>query len=38
MAITAVIVYNAFLIWQGRILRRAEIGASEVLNLVSEER
>jgi len=36
VAITAVIVYNAFLIWQGRILRRAEIVASEVLNLVSE--
>lgn len=36
VAITAVIVYNAFLIWQGRILRRAEIVASEIVNLVSE--
>ena len=35
VAITAVIVYNAFVIWQGRILRRAEIVASELLNLVT---
>jgi biopolymer transport protein ExbB/TolQ len=37
VAITAVIVYNAFLVWQGRILRRAEIVASEMLNLMAEE-
>jgi len=36
VAITAVIVYNAFVIWQGRILRRAEIVASELLNLATE--
>jgi biopolymer transport protein TolQ len=36
VAITAVIVYNAFVVWQGRILRRAEIVASELLNLVTE--
>lgn len=37
VAITAVIVYNLFVIWQGRILRRAEVVASELLNLVTEE-
>jgi biopolymer transport protein ExbB len=36
VAITAVIVYNAFVVWQGRILRRAEIVASELLNLATE--
>jgi biopolymer transport protein ExbB/TolQ len=36
VAITAVIVYNAFVIWQGRILRRADIVASELLNLATE--
>ena len=35
VAITAVIVYNFFITWQGRILRRAEIVAGEVLNLVA---
>jgi biopolymer transport protein ExbB len=35
VAITAVIVYNLFIIWQGRIVRRAEIVASEMLNLVA---
>jgi biopolymer transport protein ExbB len=37
VAITAVIVYNFFVTWQGRILRRAEIVAGEVLNLVAPE-
>jgi len=36
VAITAVIVYNAFLIWEGRIQRRAEIVAAEAVNLVTE--
>jgi len=35
VAITAVIIYNLFVIWQGRLMRRAEIGASEVLNIVA---
>jgi len=37
VAITAVIVYNLFTIWQGRLVRRAEIVASEMLNLVAPE-
>ena len=37
VAISAVIVYNIFIIWQGRTLRRAEIVASEMLNLVAPE-
>jgi len=37
VAITAVIVYNAFVIWEGRIVRRAEIVASEMLNRVAPE-
>ena len=37
VAITAVIVYNIFIIWQGRTVRRAEIVASEMLNLVAPE-
>ena len=37
VAITAVIVYNLFVIWQGRLMRRAEIVAAEVLNLVAPE-
>ena len=32
-----VIVYNVFIIWQGRTVRRAEIVASEMLNLVAPE-
>jgi biopolymer transport protein ExbB len=37
VAISAVIVYNLFVIWQSRLARRAEIVASEVLNLVTRE-
>jgi len=37
VAITAVIVYNLFIIWEGRIVRRAQIVASEMLNLVAPE-
>jgi biopolymer transport protein ExbB len=37
VAITAVIVYNFFTTWQGRILRRAEIVGGEMLNLVAPE-
>jgi len=37
VAISAVIVYNVFIIWQGRTVRRAEIVASEMLNLVAAE-
>jgi biopolymer transport protein ExbB len=37
VAISAVIVYNLFIIWQGRLMRRAEIVAAEVLNLVAPE-
>jgi len=37
VAITAVIVYNFFVTWQARILRRAQIVAGEVLNLVAPE-
>ena len=35
VAISAVIVYNLFVIWQGRLMRRAEIVAAEVLNIVA---
>ncbi len=37
VAITAVIVYNLFITWQARLLKRAEIVAAEVVNLVTEE-
>ncbi len=37
VAISAVIVYNLFIVWQGRLSRRAEIVASEMLNLVAPE-
>jgi len=37
VAISAVIVYNVFIIWQGRMVRRAEIVASQMLNLVAAE-
>ncbi len=37
VAISAVIVYNLFVIWQGRLARRAEIVAAEVLTLVARE-
>jgi len=37
VAISAVIVYNLFVIWQGRLSRRAEIVAGEVLSLVASE-
>jgi biopolymer transport protein ExbB len=37
VAISAVIVYNLFVIWQGRLSRRAEIVAGEVLSLVAPE-
>jgi biopolymer transport protein ExbB len=37
VAISAVIVYNFFIIWQGRLIRRAEIVGSEVLNMVAPE-
>jgi biopolymer transport protein ExbB len=37
VAISAVIVYNLFVIWQGRLSRRAEIVAGEVLSLVATE-
>ena len=37
VAITAVIVYNLFTIWQVRLVRRAELVASEMLTLVVPE-
>ena len=37
VAISAVIVYNLFVIWQSRLARRAEIVAAEVLTLVARE-
>ena len=37
VAISAVIVYNLFIIWEGRIVRRVQIVASEMLNLVAPE-
>ncbi len=37
VAISAVIVYNLFIIWQGRIVGRARIVASGMLNLVAAE-
>ena len=37
VAISAVVVYNLFIIWEGRIVRRAQIVASEMLNLVAPE-
>lgn len=37
VAVTAVIVYNLFIIWQRRIARRAEIVAAEVLNMTVTE-
>jgi len=37
VAISAVVVYNFFVIWQNRLARRAEIVAAEVLHLVARE-
>lgn len=37
VAVTAVIVYNLFVTWQSRLLRRAELAAGEVIALVSAE-
>lgn len=37
VAITAVVVYNLFVLWQARLFRRAEIAAGEALNLVVPE-
>jgi len=38
VAVTAVIVYNLFVTWQARLMRRAEIVAAELLNIVTPER
>jgi biopolymer transport protein ExbB len=37
VAISSVIVYNLFITWQSRLLRRAEIVAAEMVNLVAKE-
>jgi len=37
VAITAVIIYNVFLTWQSRLLKRAELAAAAVINLVVRE-
>jgi biopolymer transport protein ExbB len=37
VAISSVIVYNLFVVWQSRLLRRAEIVAAHLINLVAEE-
>jgi len=37
VAITAVIVYNLFVTWKARLMRRADIVAAEVLNMVAPE-
>ncbi len=37
VAITAVVVYNFYVIWQRRLMRRAEIVATEVVSLVVPE-
>jgi biopolymer transport protein ExbB len=37
VAISSVIVYNLFITWQGRLLRRAEIVAMEIVNLTATE-
>jgi biopolymer transport protein ExbB/TolQ len=34
VAITSVIIYNVFITWQSRLLKRAELTASEVMDLV----
>jgi biopolymer transport protein ExbB len=37
VAVTAVIVYNLFVVWQGRLMRRAEIVANAMLSMLSPE-
>ncbi len=37
VAITAVVVYNLYVIWQRRLMRRAEIVAAEIVSLVVPE-
>jgi len=37
VAITSVIIYNLFITWQSRLLKRAEIAGTEALNLVAED-
>jgi biopolymer transport protein ExbB len=37
VAISSVIVYNLFITWQSRLLRRAEIVAMEIVNLTAAE-
>ncbi len=37
VAITAVVVYNFFVIWQRRLMRRAEIVATQMVSLVAPE-
>ena len=37
VAITSVVIYNLFVTWESRLLRRAEIVAGEMVNLVARE-
>jgi len=37
VAITSVIIYNVFVTWQSRLLRRAELAAAEVISLAVRE-
>ena len=37
VAITSVIVYNAFITWQSRLLKRAELAAAQVMTLGPQE-
>jgi len=37
VAITSVIIYNVFLTWQSRLLKRAELAAAEVISLAVRE-
>jgi biopolymer transport protein ExbB len=37
VAITSVIVYNFFITWQGRLMRRAEIAAAEAMSIIVKE-
>ena len=36
VAISSVIAYNLLITWQSRILRRAEIAATQVVDMVAE--
>jgi biopolymer transport protein TolQ len=37
VAITSVIIYNVFVTWQSRLLKRAELAAAEAISLAVRE-